>query len=71
MGARESTARDAQDEQTSQPDYYTLLEVDENATQDEIRVILSAFLVANLLMDALSLAIIQKACSASPSGQEP
>ncbi|KAI0346304.1 DnaJ-domain-containing protein [Trametopsis cervina] len=38
MGARESTARNAQ-EQTGEgpPDYYTLLEVDENATADEIK----------------------------------
>lgn len=43
MGARESTAHDLQDEQPSQPDYYALLEVDESATQDEIRVTPSLF----------------------------
>ena len=40
MGARESRAQNPEDaeEQAGPPDYYELLEVDENATQDEIRV---------------------------------
>lgn len=39
MGARESTARNPQGAaEAGPPDYYTLLEVGENATADEIRV---------------------------------
>lgn len=42
MGARESTARHAADEaDTGPPDYYALLDVDENASADEIRVSMS------------------------------
>ncbi|KAG6900591.1 hypothetical protein C0993_008309 [Termitomyces sp. T159_Od127] len=37
MGARESTARNGEDTQGSVPDYYELLEVDENAAADEIK----------------------------------
>lgn len=40
MGARESRPQGAGETngEAAPPDYYTLLEVDENATQDEIRV---------------------------------
>lgn len=39
MGARESTARGAQETQAAgPPNYYELLQVDENATADEIKV---------------------------------
>ena len=43
MGARESTGRngpgnDTQASDAAAPDYYELLEVDENATADEIKV---------------------------------
>lgn len=40
MGARESRAENPEgaDGQTAPPDYYALLEVEENATSDEIRV---------------------------------
>jgi hypothetical protein len=40
MGARESRSQQEPDDDgtTTQDDYYTILEVDENATADEIRV---------------------------------
>lgn len=38
MGARESKVRGEADDSPGPPDYYALLEVDETATADEIKV---------------------------------
>lgn len=44
MGARESTARNPQEAaEAGPPNYYTLLEVDEDATADEIKVSMPVF----------------------------
>ena len=74
MGARESRAQNPEDVegQAGPPDYYELLEVDENATQDEIRVRVgvSSFAEYRKFFDHELLEIIQKTSPNTSSRQE-
>lgn len=66
MGARESRARNEEaGEQAGPPDYYALLEVEESATADEIRVRMS------VLCHILSLLTIMSCVRRNRSGGLP
>lgn len=79
MGARESTARNPEEAfEQGPPDYYALLEVEENATADEIRVSctaetcsmsnINAFEIIPMLLSIVE--IVSQTCPHSSSGQK-